>query len=222
MGLQSGRKGKSGAYSTGADIPGGVRGPRPRPAGAGARLAPAHQAQEHLHGRADRAHRPRNPARAHDLYHDRREHRAALLQRPQPAEHPDPHRGGPPHPPRLRRRSGSCAAVRRLFADRASHPRPRRRRRLAQGGLPRGDRHPRADREPGVRLSARGHGPDGPPLGQGDHFGIIYGISPFGLARQIGVPQAEAKGYIEAYFGAIPASRTIWSAQKRQPTRKAS
>lgn len=32
------------------------------------------------------------------------------------------------------------------------------------------------------------------------NFGIVYGISPFGLATQLGIPQAEAKSYIERYF----------------------
>ena len=36
------------------------------------------------------------------------------------------------------------------------------------------------------------------------NFGIIYGISPFGLARQLGIPQTEAKQYIESYFRKFP------------------
>ena len=32
------------------------------------------------------------------------------------------------------------------------------------------------------------------------NFGIVYGISPFGLAAQLGIPQAEAKAYIDRYF----------------------
>jgi len=39
------------------------------------------------------------------------------------------------------------------------------------------------------------------------NFGIIYGISAFGLGAQIGVPQAEAAAYIRAYFDRFPAIR---------------
>jgi DNA polymerase-1 len=36
------------------------------------------------------------------------------------------------------------------------------------------------------------------------NFGMIYGISPFGLARQLGIAQGDAKSYIEAYFERYP------------------
>jgi DNA polymerase-1 len=39
------------------------------------------------------------------------------------------------------------------------------------------------------------------------NFGIIYGISAFGLGNQIGVPQSEAADYIRAYFERFPAIR---------------
>src|SRR5205814_7775665 len=32
------------------------------------------------------------------------------------------------------------------------------------------------------------------------NFGIVYGISPFGLAQQLGIEQREAKKFIDAYF----------------------
>ena len=40
-------------------------------------------------------------------------------------------------------------------------------------------------------------------------FGIVYGISPFGLSSNIGVPQADAKKYIETFFEKFAAVRAL-------------
>lgn len=41
------------------------------------------------------------------------------------------------------------------------------------------------------------------------NFGIVYGISPFGLAAQLGIPQAEARAYIDRYFARYQGVRTF-------------
>ncbi len=46
------------------------------------------------------------------------------------------------------------------------------------------------------------------------NFGIIYGISAFGLARQLRIPQGEAKSYIDSYFEHYPGIRDHMEATK--------
>ena len=46
------------------------------------------------------------------------------------------------------------------------------------------------------------------------NFGIIYGISPFGLARQLRIPQGEARAYIDAYFEHYPGIRDYMETTK--------
>ena len=46
------------------------------------------------------------------------------------------------------------------------------------------------------------------------NFGIIYGISGFGLARQLMIPQGEARDYIAAYFERFPGIRDYMDEMK--------
>ena len=48
------------------------------------------------------------------------------------------------------------------------------------------------------------------------NFGIIYGISAFGLARQLQITPGEARTYIDAYFARYPAIRTYMERTREQ------
>ena len=54
----------------------------------------------------------------------------------------------------------------------------------------------------------RRHGSDGAPTGKAINFGVIYGISGFGLARNLRIPRKEAQAFIDTYFERFPGIRT--------------
>ncbi|HHY49680.1 MAG TPA: DNA polymerase I, partial [Alphaproteobacteria bacterium] len=47
------------------------------------------------------------------------------------------------------------------------------------------------------------------------NFGIIYGISAFGLANQLGIDRAVAREYIDTYFQRFPGIRDYMEAQRK-------
>ena len=47
------------------------------------------------------------------------------------------------------------------------------------------------------------------------NFGIIYGISAFGLANQLGIPREEAGAYIKRYFERFPGIRDYMETTKK-------
>ncbi|MEQ9327650.1 MAG: DNA polymerase I, partial [Rhodospirillales bacterium] len=52
------------------------------------------------------------------------------------------------------------------------------------------------------------------------NFGIIYGISAFGLSRQLGIERGEAKQYIDAYFERYPGIRDYMEQAKAMAAEK--
>jgi DNA polymerase I len=48
------------------------------------------------------------------------------------------------------------------------------------------------------------------------NFGLIYGMSPFGLARQLGIERGAAQSYVERYFQRYPGVRRFMDDTRRQ------
>jgi DNA polymerase-1 len=135
-----------------------------------------------------------------------------LASRAQPAEHPDPHAEGPPHPRRLHRAAGPAHRLGRLLADRAAHHGPPVGRRPPARSLrPRRGRAPRHRRRDLRRGAGRGQ-QRAAPLRQGDqlrpdlrHERARPGQEPRHRARR-------RAGYIDRYFARYPGVAATWSA----------
>ena len=113
------------------------------------------EAEGDVHRRAAGAGEPRDRAAAHVVQPGGRGDRAAVVQQPEPPEHPDPQRGRPAHPPGVRRQARARAGVGRLLADRAADPRALLAGSGVPGRLPRGRGHPPAHGGRGVRRARR-------------------------------------------------------------------
>ena len=148
-----------------------------------------------------------DPSRSHHLRAGGDHDRPAVVERTEPAEHSGAHRGRPQDPPRLHRPPGHKLVSAdysqielRLLAEIADIPVLKQ---AFRDGL---DIHamtasemfgvPIKDMPGEVRRRAKAI-----------NFGIIYGISAFGLANQLGIAREEASAYIKKYFERFPGIR---------------
>ena len=88
--------------------------------------------------------------------------------------------------------------------------------------LPQRGGHPRRHGVAGVRRAAGGG--DAAACARSAkavNFGIVYGISAFSLAQDIGVFQSEAKAYMDSYFAKLPRRARVYgraSSSRPRPT----
>ena len=106
---------------------------RVRAAAGHPRISKRQQAEEHVYRQAAGTNIARYRTCTYVLSSGRRRDRQALVQRPEPAEHPNPDAGGPSHPAGVCCTAQIILARRRLLADRAAnHGAPVRRQRAAK------------------------------------------------------------------------------------------
>jgi DNA polymerase-1 len=142
-----------------------------------------------------------------------RGHRPAVELRAQPAEHPDPHARRPPHPRRLHRPARPQDRLGRLLADRAAHHGPPvGRRRACSKAFARGEDVHRATAGEVFGVAPAEVTSEQRRYAKVINFGLIYGMSAHGLAKNLGIERAAAQAYIDRYFARYPGVAATWSA----------
>ena len=140
---------------------------------------------------------------AHDDQPDGRVDGPALDDEPEPAVDPDPHRARPRDPVGVRRRRGPPAALGRLQPGRAAilahvSGEPKLREAFARGEDIHRATAAEVLRRPGELTK------DERTIAKMVNFGIIYGISAFGLSENLEIPREEAQAYIDTYLARFP------------------
>ncbi len=144
--------------------------------------------------------------RVHTCYALRDDDRPAVVIRAESAEHPVRTEEG-----RKIRRAFIAAPGTKLVSADYSQIELRLLAEVAEvrrcGGVPRRPRHPRHDRVGDVRRPVKDMPGEVRRRAKAINFGIIYGISAFGLANQLAIPREEAGAYIKKYFERFPGIR---------------
>ena len=136
-----------------------------------------------------------------------------FLDRSQSAEHPDPHRGRPQNPPRLRRRAGHLlisadySQIELRLAAHVAEIAPLK----ARSATATTSTRMTASEVFGVPI---GHGPETRRRAKAINFGIIYGISAFGLAQQLGIPRPR-RAIHQGLFRPLPRHPRLYGARPR-------
>ena len=209
LSLPGGKKGKTGAYGTDAGVLEELALTHDLPA----RVLDWRQLAKLKSTYADALIGEINPAtgRVHtSLRAGRRRSTGRLsLDRSQSAEHPDPHRGRPQDPPRLRRRAGPSADLRRLQPDRAAP-----RRRISPTSTPLKDAFRNGDDIHALTASqvfgvpmARAWTARSAAAPRRSISASSTASAPSAWRSSSAVPQAEAADYIKAYFARFPGIR---------------
>ena len=202
LGLTPGRKGKTGLLDRHARPPLDPRRARDRAGDRG--VARVLEAPEHVPRAAAEPDLASRRPPAHDVQPDGRRDRPPLDVEPEPPGDPDPHRARPRDPLGVRRRAGRKLVSAdysqielRILAHVSGEPKLREA--FARGE----DIH--------TATAAEVLGKDPATLTKGEravakmiNFGIIYGISAFGLSENLEIPREQAQEYIDAYLARFP------------------